>query len=686
MEVKRKYRISYRIFSLLLIVSITFAGVYFDEPLYVKAAATLNIKTAITLAIVNSEELEDIELQIDAKEAAKSSAIKSIEVRRRKMASFRWTPLFSFKFPTTPNGNEEWEFETKPEQIQVEINKLMHKYADKKIEIERNIYELFVKIYTLQQKIDFNNERLTNKNVELSKNESRLARGLASEEDVKAMKKSISSLEKTIATDEKNLIESKEKLSKMIKLDVTTGFEFANPYLEADIPRKMLKEITQYTLDNNDEYYAFCYDAMYAKASLRTYYAIFNDKYKWSDMQIIAPYINAVLHDQDINKKAFKNAYKAFIKKIDSYWEGKIRVFIFIKIPRKWLKNEEKDGSGYISDDPEALQTASLEYTEKRKARDNYKEELTSNVKDTFNNYVSQRNAYLDALESVEDAKEALEKGNILNKAGKMTYDEYANLVTTYEDAQLTAIESLSDYSNTLYEFNRLSCGKVMEYLMGTGIGAKAADSGVSFIESTTDTKRAFYYIEPIVQNSEFELHVYIPPDFKVPITDYELWADKSKIGKRTSVLKGLRHEQLDLTGDEEIKIRLFNNGTIVDDCIIDGFVYSGNLSIEEDSEVVTAARVLGTYDMTTDDNNSTVTLSIKPNENLGVKTFKVTNSTGSYLISDDAIPVDDTLKYMLFVTNSVDKLKIELYNENDEQIATCKLDASKHEIVEITE
>ena len=225
-----------------------------------------------------------------------------------------------------------------------------------------------------------------------------------------------------------------------------------------------------------------------------------------------------------------------------------------------------------------------------------------------------------------------------------------------------------------------------MEYLMGTGIGTKAADSGISFLESDTDTKRAFYYIEPIVQNSEFELHIYIPPDFKTPITHYELWADKSLIGKRTSVAKGLRHEQLDLTGDEEIKVRLYNDGKIVDDCIIDGFTFSGNLSIEEDSEVVSGARVLGTYDMTTNDENSTVTLSVKPNENLKVKTFKVTNSTGSYLISDDPISVEDTLKYMLFVTNSVDKLKVELYDENDELVAKGKLDEEKHEIVEIEE
>ena len=255
MKVKRKHRISYRIFSLLLIVSITIAGFCFDVPVQAKGTPTLNIKTAITLAIVNSDELEDIEMQIDAKEAAKSSAIKSIEVRRRKMASFRWTPLFCFKFPTNPNGNEEWEFQTKPEQIQVEIIKLMHQYADKKIEIEKNVYEIFVKIYTLEQKINFNNERLVGKNEELRKNQSRLARGLASEDDVKAMEKSISALEKNIANDEKSLVESKEKLSKMIKLDVTSGFEFVNPYIEAEIPRKMLKEITQYTLDNNDYWY-----------------------------------------------------------------------------------------------------------------------------------------------------------------------------------------------------------------------------------------------------------------------------------------------------------------------------------------------------------------------------------------------------------------------------------------------
>ena len=62
------------------------------------------------------------------------------------------------------------------------------------------------------------------------------------------------------------------------------------------------------------------------------------------DYNMIESYVSTALAGGDVNKKAFTKQYKAFLTKIDSYWQGKKRICLFIKVPRIWFKGSEQMG------------------------------------------------------------------------------------------------------------------------------------------------------------------------------------------------------------------------------------------------------------------------------------------------------------------------------------------------------
>ena len=84
-----------------------------------------------------------------------------------------------------------------------------------------------------------------------------------------------------------------------------------------------------------------------------------------------------------------------------------------------------------------------------------------------------------------------------------------------------------------------------------------------------------------MVQNESFELYIYVPEDYPVNITDFELWVDNVLVGERTSVEKPLRHLSIQWETKSNAKILLYNNEELVADCKIDPTVETGFLEFE---------------------------------------------------------------------------------------------------------
>ena len=659
--------------NIALVLAIALFGSVFaiSPPVETYAAQkTLTLKAARKLAILNSDAVEGAEDAIESKKAAYDSAVKSLRVKEQNMRQFRWSPLLSFKFPTSPDFAEASEFQFKPVALQYEITVAQHQLQDKKYQVSEKLNNLFVDIVTLQETIAFNEKRLESAKTGLKKNQAKLKIGQANKSDVEKIEKTVESLTSKVATDKSTLTNNLQKLSTMIGMDVTTGYKFEKPFVDAEIERKQLAALIKYTEDRDESYFEACVNETTARAELVTNSGLIRNKYG-GDYNRISSYVNSALNGQPVNKKAFKADYKSFLEKIDSYWGGKKRI-VFIKIPRLWFKGA-MDGTRYIEDDPYALYQNVLDYNSACREKEAAKKELDESVTDAYNNYVSIKNSYKQYVKDVKDAGEALKKDEYRNRIGELTFDEYQSAVESYEALQNSMLDAMKLLSTTLYSLDRLTCGGISAYMSGTDADLQTAVVGESYVEKNT-AEGAYYTLTPIIQNQEFELAVKIPDDFEISITDYELWVDNIQVGSRTPIDKKLRHLALAKDAVDEAKIRLYDRVKFIDDCVIDPSQTSGELKITTGFEIKKEELAeIGTYELVTSETTGLVELKFTM-KNDKIKSFKVLTQDGQALGGDQKTEIDKVFKYVSILSQSISDIRVEFYGEDGKVIEKGRL------------
>ncbi len=624
------------------------------------ADKVLKMKDCRKLALENSSAYESAENSVYSKQAARDSAIKGLNLKQKNMSTFRWSPLLSFKFPTKPNFAEASEFQFKPVKLASEINVAQHKMQDTVFSVNESVNNLFTEIVSLQENLAFSGKRLEDLEKGIAHNKARLKLGEANQSDIDRQQKKADTLKNKIASDRRNLEAKLKKMSKTLGIDVTTGYKFEKPFVEAVIDRSSLDALKTYTEDRDETYYEACMAATTAKMELQTNYSLMQNWYG-GDINMISGYVNAALNGQDVSSKAFKKSYKSFLDKIDSYWEGKKRI-LFIKIPRLWFKGS-LDGTRYIEDDPYVLYQNVLDYVAARKDAEAAKEELDQGIEDSFNNYISIKNSYQQYLKDIDQKEKDMKVYAVKNRQGQMTQEEYDTEQEAYEDLQNSLLDTMKLYTTTLYSFDRQTCGGISALLSGTDADLQTAVVGESYVQK--DSKDAMYYLKSIIQRELFELSIYIPEDFPTPITDYELWCDNKLIGERTAIDKPLRHLALSKDKVDEVKIRLYNGEEFVDDCKIDPGVESGVLNITTKRDVnKDETGVVGTYDVTTSQVTGLTTITLKPDNGEGIQSYRILTKDGQPLGNGDILPIAKGFTHLGLVSTDLDDLSIEMYGD----------------------
>ena len=634
----------------------------------------LTIAAARTLALANSSEFESAEDDLEAKYMALESARKAMELTYKRLNTFSWTPLLSFKFPESPKQQDLYELEFSITEKQADIDVSKRKLANVKYKVYDEVNVLYCSIYTTQVQLDFNKKKLESVDEALAKNKARLATGEASQADIDSLQSKHDTLEKTIAAEERSLASSLRKMSQKTGIDVTTGYIFEEPFLAADInreylynsPDSRLDSVIQWTKDKDEDFYDVCMAETTAKLSLQTNFDIMKRKYG-SDINLISGYVTQALNGQTINKKAFKTSYKDFLKKVDSYWEGKKRI-LFIKIPRIWFKGSTA-GTRFVEDDPYVLQEDALEYQSARSDRILAETELENSVVDAFDGYVSARSAYETAVENVNTNKDLLDKARVQNAVGDMSFEEYQQVLESYEESQNTMIESLQSYSDTLNNFDDLTKGWVSGYLDYQSLSLGTGANGISYKE---DSDRAYYTLESIIQNQEFELRITIPEDFDTEITDYELWLDGVQVGTRTAIDSKLRHVAVAKTCINKAFIRFYNGDEFVDDCEISPSKTSDYLNIVVDRGTeTTESDVLATYITDGPDTVGMTTITVTPSADVKASFYRIRTSEGQFIGSEDYIEAGGSLRYLNLITGDMSALTVEFYDDGKALIET---------------
>jgi hypothetical protein len=602
-------------------------------------------------------------------------------MKKKNMATFRWTPLLSFKFPEKPTLADEYEWQYKPLQITCTITELKHQLTDDKLASKEKVSLKYVETYICQEKIAFYEKSLEEAQTTLTKNKARLAAGLASQSDIDKIEKNISTLTTELSLQKRTFETNKSSLSKLINVDVTSGYIFDNPFVSADIPRSVLNVLINYTLNNDQEYYETKLETQLSLTSLKMMQSLMTSKYG-SKMNSILPYINQALNGDKINSSAFKSAYNQMLNDIDSPWNGKKRI-LFIKINKEWFKGAV-DGSRYVEDDPYALYTAALEYADAVRELASAKEELTQQVKDDFETLKTAQLAYSDAVKLTSDLETDVKKATELNRLGDLSYDELSDLQEEYEEQELSTLELLAEYSKLLYSYDRLTCGGITAYLEGTDIDMQAATGGNSFLAEEANGK-AYYYIEFAVEDNIFRLGISIPDDFSIDVTDFALYVDGQQIGEKTEISKVIEHLALDLDMADNVSIYLYDEDKLIEVCDIDPSVYqdtidiTGGYTLVKESQLKTVANY--SYEVDSSTNMVSFKITPKATEN-NIAYFKLTDSNGNAVLGDDLTSISDSLSYLSILVGDLTQLKILLYDTGQNLIYTGDFETGNASIV----
>lgn len=627
------------------------------------AQYTLLLSHAKTIALANSDSYRQIKSKISLKEVSYKQAVKSIQLKIKNKTTFRWSPLLSFKFPEKLNFEDESSMVYKPAQIQNEITSLKHDLTDEVFRVYESTEQAYVKAYTLQEKVAFEEEQLEGLQNTLAKNKGRLILGLATQADVDAMEKNVTAAEEKLAADMKSFENAKTKLGDLLHMDVTTRYTLVNPYIDAEIPRTKLDDLVQYTLDHDQAYYEAKMATALSMIQLETNYNLIKSQYG-SKAGRISPYVQTVMSGGKVDSSAFKTSYDKFLTDIDKPWAGHWRI-LFIKIPKEWIKGQI-DGVRYVEDEPYALYENALEYQDVLTEQQTMAKELETQVRDTFESVVTARSAYLKLKTQVAEAKEQLQKELVLNQLGELTFEEYTESQKQYEEQQVEMLEALETYTSLLYSFDRLTCGAVSKYFKDQGINLSGSEGGNSYIVDEETIDGARYYITSIVEDNMFEFGVYLPEDFETDVTHYELWVDDYIIGEKTEVEQTLRHLTLTLTGKERVFVRLYNDEEFVDDCEIDATAYQGPLNITGYTVTKTEEalkREIGSYEMRSLNDMGLVEITLTIDGVEDVHYYAIQNDAGTNLLTPDAKVITDTFVYLDFLSKDMDFLQIQCYD-----------------------
>ena len=335
---------------------------------------------------------------------------------------------------------------------------------------------------------------------------------------------------------------------------------------------------------------------------------------------------------------------------------------MFIRFPKEWLKGAI-DGVRYVEDEPYALYEAAVEYQSLLKEKESAKKELTSTVKDYYENYVSARNTSRSLEDDEKSKKAELKKASLSNMMGKMTYEEYGAVQEEYEDLQMDKLDAQAAYSEILYSLNRLTCGAISSYIKSSSTSLSQASGGQSYVVED-EGDGVYYYIHSLVSGNLFEFGLSVPDDFEPEITDYELWVDGVQIGDRTPADQSIRHLALDIQNVNRAFVRLYNGDTFVDDCDFDAQTYSGKLSVKSYRVETREGKTVASYETDTTA-SGLFRLKIKPQAGEAIEYFNIKTEDGNYLLSDAKIPVSQKFQYLAMAKSSLDSLIISFYDKD---------------------
>ena len=550
-----------------------FWGCFFIVSMVKGAENNLTLQEVRTLAIENSQGVENTKIDLIKKQIELKQAKEAIADTIKKENTIRFSLLFNIKFPEKHGMPKEIELLTSVPEIENDIVVLEKKKQNEMLQsqtaAEQAYYDVLLTQYK-QRSIVSRLEELKEAEVQLDR---QVKLGTGKKSDLEYIQDRISALEKERA---RNIVLEDEKITKLagiIGKDHLLGYEITEEIQEVSFQRSQLEEMTNYALEHDFELFQKRQATMLAEKETNVILGIYKNVYP-QYMSEIESYIKTH-EDSQIDYEDFIARYNTTLDNIDSPWYGSYvinLIFFKIYIPKEWFKGEYS-GTRYMEDEKYQLFLTLVDRDKAIQEEKQAEQALKETVKTAYTTLKTMEGSIKEMQENLVQSEIRYQQKLQQNQKGLVDFTELENARESLYQQQSVLYEAKIEYAKSLSAFNGQTAGFVNDFLDISQTEEKNYAVGQSVMNQAT------WHIKTNITDYNFMFGVFVPEEYDVD--SYQLFYEGQAIGEKLPLTETLTHLSV-AYGDTTLLTVMFYKGDILKYIAqIDGVSYDGVLNMQ---------------------------------------------------------------------------------------------------------
>ncbi len=550
-----------------------FWGCFFIVSMVKGAENNLTLQEVRTLAIENSQGVENTKIDLIKKQIELKQAKEAIADTIKKENTIRFSLLFNIKFPEKHGMPKEIELLTSVPEIENDIVVLEKKKQNEMLQsqtaAEQAYYDVLLTQYK-QRSIVSRLEELKEAEVQLDR---QVKLGTGKKSDLEYIQDRISALEKERA---RNIVLEDEKITKLagiIGKDHLLGYEITEEIQEVSFQRSQLEEMTNYALEHDFELFQKRQATMLAEKETNVILGIYKNVYP-QYMSEIESYIKTH-EDNQIDYEDFIARYNTTLDNIDSPWYGSYvinLIFFKIYIPKEWFKGEYS-GTRYMEDEKYQLFLTLVDRDKAIQEEKQAEQALKETVKTAYATLKTMEGSIKEMQENLVQSEIRYQQKLQQNQKGLVDFTELENARESLYQQQSVLYEAKIEYAKSLSAFNGQTAGFVNDFLDISQTEEKNYAVGQSVMNQAT------WHIKTNITDYNFMFGVFVPEEYDVD--SYQLFYEGQAIGEKLPLTETLTHLSV-AYGDTTLLTVMFYKGDILKYIAqIDGVSYDGVLNMQ---------------------------------------------------------------------------------------------------------
>lgn len=489
-----------------------FWGCFFIVSMVKGAENNLTLQEVRTLAIENSQGVENTKIDLIKKQIELKQAKEAIADTIKKENTIRFSLLFNIKFPEKHGMPKEIELLTSVPEIENDIVVLEKKKQNEMLQSQTAAEQAYYDVLLTQYK----QRSIVSRLGELKEAEVQLDRqvklGTGKKSDLEYIQDRISALEKERA---RNIVLEDEKITKLagiIGKDHLLGYEITEEIQEVSFQRSQLEEMTNYALEHDFELFQKRQATMLAEKETNVILGIYKNVYP-QYMSEIESYIKTH-EDSQIDYEDFIARYNTTLDNIDSPWYGSYvinLIFFKIYIPKEWFKGEYS-GTRYMEDEKYQLFLTLVDRDKAIQEEKQAEQALKETIKTAYTTLKTMEGSIKEMQENLVQSEIRYQQKLQQNQKGLVDFTELENARESLYQQQSVLYEAKIEYAKSLSAFNGQTAGFVNDFLDISQTEEKNYAVGQSVMNQAT------WHIKTNITDYNFMFGVFVPEEYDVEI------------------------------------------------------------------------------------------------------------------------------------------------------------------------